>query len=52
MAEFCNSCGRSFTEQATEPEDDIHDSILRNPAFLKRFITRYKDKIAKGEIVV
>ncbi len=52
MAEFCNSCGRSFTEQATEPEDDIHDSILRSPASLKRFITRYEDKIAKGEIVV
>ncbi len=49
MAEFCNSCGRSLTEQATEAEDDIHDSILRNPASLKRFVTRLEDKIAKGE---
>ncbi|WP_292345248.1 tyrosine-type recombinase/integrase, partial [Methanoregula sp. PtaB.Bin085] len=52
MAEFCNSCGRSLTEQATEAEDDIHDSILKNPSSLKRFITRLEDKMAKGEIVV
>jgi hypothetical protein len=52
MAEFCNSCGRSLTELATEAEDDIHDSILKNPSSLKRFITRLEDKMAKGEIVV
>jgi len=50
VAEFCNSCGRSLTEEAAEDEDDIYESILRNPASLKRFITRYEDKIAKGEI--
>jgi hypothetical protein len=52
MAEFCNSCGRSLTELATEAEDDIHDSILKNMASLKRFIAKFEDKVAKGEIVV
>lgn len=40
MDEFCNSCGRSLTELATEAEDDIHDSILKNMASLKRFIAK------------
>jgi len=52
MAEFCNSCGRSLTELATEAEDDIHDSILKNMNSLKRFIAKFEDKVAKGEIVV
>jgi site-specific recombinase XerD len=51
VAEFCNSCGRSLTEVAAESEDDIYDSIIRNPSSLKRFITRYEDKMSKGEIV-
>lgn len=50
MSGFCNLCGRSLTEEATESEDEIHESILKNPASLKRFLERLEDKVAKGEV--
>jgi hypothetical protein len=47
MAEFCNSCRRPLTELTAENEDDIHDSILKNMASLKRFIARFERTCGK-----
>ncbi|MFA5002410.1 MAG: site-specific integrase [Methanolinea sp.] len=50
MAGYCNLCGRSLTEEATESDDEIHESILRNPASLKRFVQKLEARAAKGEV--
>jgi integrase/recombinase XerD len=50
MAGFCNLCGRSLTEEAVDSEDDIHESILKNPASLRRLMEKLEDRIAKGEV--
>ena len=50
MSGFCNLCGRSLSEEATESEEEIHESILKNPASLKRFIEKLENKVEKGEI--
>jgi len=47
---FCNLCGRSLTEEATESDDEIHESILNNPASLKRFVQKLEARAAKGEV--
>lgn len=52
VAEFCNICGRSLTDNAIVSEDDMFDSILKNLSTFKRFIARLEDKVAKGEIAV
>jgi integrase/recombinase XerD len=50
MSGFCNLCGRSLTEEAVDSEDDIHESILKNPASLRRLMEKLEDRIAKGEV--
>jgi hypothetical protein len=50
MSEYCNLCGRSLTEEAIESDDEIHESILRNPASLKRFVQKLETRAAKGEV--
>lgn len=38
MSGFCNLFDRPLTDDAIESEDKIHESILKNPASLKRFV--------------
>lgn len=39
-AEFCNRCGRSFTDEATATIEEMAEDISKNPNLLKQMIEK------------